>query len=116
MKLQARDDLKAPPLAELLKLDEAGFRKLFSGSPVKRLGHARFLRNVLIAAGNSGDLSLVPAIEARLADPAPLIRGAAVWALHRLDAERARHRSLAFSADERDGEVRAEWQLASTLV
>ena len=58
-KLAARDDLREPPLADLLALDDAAFRALFSGSPVKRIGRDRFLRNVLIAAGNSGDASLV---------------------------------------------------------
>ncbi len=55
MKLRARDDLRAPTLADLVQLDDAGFRARFAGSPIKRIGHARFLRNVLIAVGNSGD-------------------------------------------------------------
>ena len=83
-KLAARDDLRAPPLADLLELDDAGFRTLFSGSPVKRIGRDRFLRNVLIAAGNSGDAALVAACRRLLADASPLVRGAAVWALSRL--------------------------------
>jgi len=109
MKLRAREDLSSPSLADLVALDDSGFRKLFAGSPVKRLGHARFLRNVLIAIGNSADLSLVPAVEARLADPEPLIRGAAIWALRRLDAARADRAALAFLPRESDAEVRAEW-------
>ena len=103
-KLQARGDLVAPSLADLLALDDDGFRRRFSASPVKRLGHARFLRNVLIAAGNSGDLGLVPAVVAQLDDASPLVRGAAVWALRRLVPERAgqwRRGDLA--------EVEAEW-------
>ncbi|HTJ58776.1 MAG TPA: tRNA epoxyqueuosine(34) reductase QueG [Devosiaceae bacterium] len=108
MKLRAREDLSAPPLRELLALDDSGFRALFAGSPVKRLGHARFLRNVLIAAGNSGDLSMVPAVEGWLRDPEPLIRGAAVWALRRLDPERGA--DLRRAADEEpDAYVRTEW-------
>ena len=70
-----------PPLAHLLTLDDAAFRKMFAGGPVRRAGHVRFLRNVLVAAGNSGDAGLVPAIKALLVHDSPLIRGMAVWAL-----------------------------------
>ena len=84
MKLAARDDLREPALAELLRLDDAAFRIFFSGSPVKRIGRDRFVRNVLIAAGNSGDLSLAGACRALLSDASPLVRGATVWALSRL--------------------------------
>ncbi|WP_395813181.1 tRNA epoxyqueuosine(34) reductase QueG [Devosia sp.] len=111
MKLQARDDLRAPTLADLVQLDDAAFRALFAGSPVKRIGHARFLRNVLIAVGNSGDPRLAPLAEARLADPDPLIRGAAIWATRRLVApERAAALALAFFEAEADMDVRSEWQ------
>jgi epoxyqueuosine reductase len=111
MKLRARDDLNAPPLAELVALDDAAFRKRFAGSPIKRIGHARFLRNVLIAIGNSGDHSLLAAAEARLSDPEPLIRGAAVWAVRRLAAPRTIHKlRLAFLPAEADMSVRAEWE------
>jgi len=110
IKLTARDDLNAPSLADLAALDEAGFRTLFSGSPVKRIGHARFLRNVLIALGNSGDAGLAPLAEARLGDPDPLIRGAAVWAVRRLvPAQKASHLALDFLAREADTTVRSEW-------
>jgi epoxyqueuosine reductase len=109
MKLRARADLESPALGDLVALDDAGFRRLFAGSPVKRLGHARFLRNVLIAIGNSADPALVPAVEARLADPEPLIRGAAVWALRRLDPARATRLANILLAAERDADVRAEW-------
>ena len=110
-KLVARDELKSPALADLAMLDDAGFRALFAGSPVKRLGYARFLRNVMIALGNSGVADLAPLAERRLADPEPLIRGAAIWATRRLVApERAAALALAFSAAEEDMEVRAEWQ------
>jgi epoxyqueuosine reductase len=108
-KLQARDALAAPALADLVALDDVGFRALFAGSPVKRIGLARFLRNVLIAIGNSGDPNLVGAVEARLADPAPLVRGAAVWALRRLDPARAAQRAPGMMAGEREADVRSEW-------
>ncbi len=110
LKLQARDDLLTPPLAELLRLDEAAFRKLFSGSPVKRIGHTRFLRNCLIAAGNSGNLALLPIVERLLLHASPLVRAMAVWAHGQL-AGGERHRYLASQclADEADADVRGEW-------
>ncbi len=110
MKLRARDELKAPSLSALAALDEPSFRALFAGSPIKRIGHARFLRNVLIAIGNSGDPSLLHAAEARLGSPEPLVRGAAVWAVRRLAAPDAilKHR-LAFEPREADMSVRTEW-------
>jgi epoxyqueuosine reductase len=112
-RLRARDELKSPSLADLLRLDDAAFRALFAGSPIKRIGHARFLRNVLVAAGNSADTVLVPLVEARLADPSPLIRGAAVWAIRRLVTKaRAEALMLAFLPDEGDTTVQAEWSAA----
>jgi epoxyqueuosine reductase len=108
-KLAARDDLREPKLAELLALDDAAFRSLFSGSPVKRIGRDRFLRNVLIAAGNSGDRTLAARCRELLEDPSPLVRGAAVWALSRL-LEPAELAKLAASAQESDESVRAEWR------
>ena len=110
MKLRARDDLKSPALADLVALDDNAFRRLFSASPVKRIGHARFLRNVLIAVGNSGDPALLAAAEARLGDPDPLIRGAAVWAVRRLATE-ARAHALRLELLPREGDttVQAEW-------
>jgi epoxyqueuosine reductase len=109
-KLSAREDLVAPKLADLLKLDDPSFRQLFSGSPIKRLGHARFLRNVLIAAGNSRDPELIPAITRRLYDPEPLIRGAAVWALRQLVGREEFMRLWKLCASrETDHEVREEW-------
>src|SRR5690606_3253633 len=83
-RLASRDDRRAPPLVELLLLDDAGFREAFSGSPVKRIGRDRFIRNVLIAAGNSGDASLGPRCAALAGDPSALVRGAAIWAVARL--------------------------------
>ncbi|HIJ63406.1 MAG TPA: tRNA epoxyqueuosine(34) reductase QueG [Rhodospirillaceae bacterium] len=79
-----RAELSAPRLADLAGLDDAAFRKLFAGSPIKRVGRDRFLRNVLIALGNSGRADLAAAVIARLEDPAPLVRGMAVWAACRL--------------------------------
>ena len=108
-KLQARDDLNAPALDDLVQLDDRGFRALFAGSPIKRIGHARFLRNVLIAIGNSGDAALAPQAEARLTHGDPLIRGAAVWAVRRLDRQRAERLALDFLPRESDTAVRIEW-------
>ena len=109
-KLTPRHDLQAPPLAELLALDDAAFRSFFSGSPIKRIGRDRFIRNVLIAAGNSGDHALVEPVRAHLADPALLVRGMAVWALSRL-LPQAEFATLANAAvGETDPEVVAEWR------
>jgi epoxyqueuosine reductase len=79
-----RAELAAPRLADLLALDDAAFRKLFSGSPIKRIGRGRFVRNCLIAAGNSGDVGLIPAIELLRADADPVVAEAARWALDQL--------------------------------
>ena len=109
-KLQAREELRAPALAELVALDEAAFRAVFSGSPIKRIGHERFLRNVLIALGNSGQPELARLAEARLNDASPLVRGAAVWAVRRLLPEdRSASLRLAFLPLETDTSVRSEW-------
>ncbi|WP_111732999.1 tRNA epoxyqueuosine(34) reductase QueG [Roseovarius amoyensis] len=90
VKYHARDDLLAPRLAELAAFDDAGFRAFFSGSPIKRIGRDRFVRNVLYAIGNSGDQALVAAARALLDDPDPTVADAAAWALNRLqdDANR----------------------------
>ena len=110
-KLAARDVLRAPKLAELARLDDAAFRSLFSKSPVKRTGRDRFVRNVLIAIGNSGDLALAAEAERLLDDPSPLVRGAAVWALGQLDPQRLA--ALAEKhAQESDRSVRDEWAAA----
>jgi epoxyqueuosine reductase len=106
-KLVARADLQEPRLIDLLALDDAAFRALFSGSPVKRIGRDRFIRNVLIAAGNSGDRALVPAVRQLLEDASPLVRGAAVWALAELEGPAA----IAGLRDD-DADVAAEIALA----
>jgi epoxyqueuosine reductase len=111
MKLTAHEELQAPRLAELARLDDAAFRKMFAKSPVKRSGRNRFLRNVLIAIGNSGDAALAPEAERLLSDSSPLVRGAAVWAVarllprERLDALAARRRPL-----ETEPLVEEEWK------
>ncbi len=79
-----RAELAAPRLADLLMLDDAAFRRVFSGSPIKRIGRDRMVRNCAIAAGNSGDRALVPALRALLDDPSPVVRDAADWALAEL--------------------------------
>jgi epoxyqueuosine reductase len=109
-KLAARDELRAPPLAELAGLDDAGFRKLFARTAVKRTGRDRFVRNVLIAIGNSGDPALAPCAARLLDDPAAIVRGAAVWALGRLlpREEMAELRGR-YAGAETDAEVWEEW-------
>ena len=83
-KLAARDDLTAPSLATLAALDDAGFRRLFAASPIKRIGRDRFVRNVLVAIGNSGDSALFPAAQALCGDSDPVVAESARWAAHRL--------------------------------
>ncbi len=85
-KLRGRADLAAPALADLAGLDDAGFRALFAGSPIKRIGRNRFIRNVLNAIGNSADPSLRPVAEGLVADPDPVVAEAARWAAGRLGA------------------------------
>ena len=108
-KLAARAALVAPPLADLACLDQAAFRALFAKSPVKRTGRDRFVRNVLIAIGNSGDPTLADAAERLIADPCGLVRGAAIWALGRLDPGRLAAIAGTRSAAEDDPTVEAEW-------
>ncbi len=108
-KLSARAALRAPRLAELARLDHAGFRALFAKSAVKRIGCARFLRNVLIAIGNSADPRLADEAERLMGDASPLVRGAAVWALRQLDRARLQRCAAARRAAETDPDVIAEW-------
>ena len=112
-KLKARDDLRAPHLANLARLDDAAFRKFFSGSPVKRLGRNRFIRNVLIAIGNCTEpvqADLVSVAEDLLDDPSPLVRAMAVWALGQLlDRQAFEEKATAYSERETDADVLQEW-------
>jgi epoxyqueuosine reductase len=110
-KLAARADLIAPPLADLARLDEASFRALFAGGPIKRVGRERFLRNVMIAIGNSNDRALAGAAVDGLDDEAPLIRGAAIWAVARLTApQQFSSFAAAGLRKERDAAVIEEWR------
>jgi epoxyqueuosine reductase len=113
IKLSAREELRAPSLADLARLDDAAFRTLFAKSPVKRIGRDRFIRNVLIAIGNSQDAGLAAEAERLLGDDSALVRGAAVWALSQLMG-REKFDSLAAAAmnTESDDGVRAEWTMA----
>jgi epoxyqueuosine reductase len=113
-RLAARADLRAPGLAELARLDDAAFRARFTKSPVKRIGRDRFIRNVLIAIGNSNDCALADEARRLLGDQSPLVRGAAVWALSQLMAEEE-FAALAAKeiGTEADQAVRAEWSVAS---
>ncbi len=111
-RLAAREALRAPALADLARLDDAAFRALFAKSPVKRTGRARFLRNVLIAIGNSGDAALADEAEYLLDDASPLVRGAAIWALERLDRARLGRCAETRRAAETDADVIAEWMAA----
>ncbi|MDX2233153.1 MAG: tRNA epoxyqueuosine(34) reductase QueG [Hyphomonadaceae bacterium] len=109
-KLALRADLAAPPLAELAALDDAAFRVRFAGTPVKRTGRNRFVRNVMIAVGNAADPSLAPAAARGLADESPLVRGAAVWALRQLlDPDRFARLKQDHAVAEADPQVQGEW-------
>ena len=104
-------EARGPALAELLALDDAAFRHRFRGTPVKRIGRDRFVRNVLIAAGNSGERSLLPAVEAHLGDHSPLVRAMAVWASARLhDAPGFARLAKRLAGAESDPHVRREWE------
>jgi epoxyqueuosine reductase len=104
-----RAELTAPMLADLLALDDAAFRAVFAGSPIKRIGRDRMMRNCLIAAGNSGQPELAMVVSGLLDDPAPVVRGAAIWALARLDSAGWAAARATRIADERDPDVIAEW-------
>lgn len=111
-RFHAREAADSPPLEELLALDDAMFRERYAGSPIKRTGRDRFIRNVLIAAGNSGDMALLPQIENLLGDGSPLVRAMAVWASGQLmngtafQILRSQH-----APSEKDADVQAEWHL-----
>ena len=105
-----RAELTAPRLAELARLDDTRFRHMFSRSPIKRTGRDRFVRNVLIALGNSGNEQAVPVVETRLFDTSSLVRAAAVWAFRELVGEdRFSAKRAELRPAERDSEVLSEW-------
>jgi epoxyqueuosine reductase len=105
-----RIELTAPLLRELVVLDDAAFREIFRGSPIKRIGRDRFIRNVLIAIGNSGDPTLATCAEARLTDESPLVRAMAVWALSKLLPQHEfMMRAERYALSETDTDVLTEW-------
>ena len=106
-----RAELTALAIADILALDDTAFRQVFAGSPIKRIGRDRMVRNALIAAGNSGLPALVPQVTSLLDDPAPVVRGAAVWALSRLDPARLEERASR-TEHEHDQTVMEEWAAA----
>ena len=110
VKLQTREDLVSPQLGDLAMLDDAAFRKKFSGSPIKRIGRNRFIRNVMIAIGNSKAPKLLPMVKQNLRDPDAMVRGAAVWALGQLEEAGTfadmKHQAL---ASESQADVIEEW-------
>ena len=111
LQFAAQGGSRTPPIGDLLALDDAAFRQRYAGTPVKRTGRDRVVRNALIAAGNSGDTALLPQIERLLADPSPLVRAMAIWAVRRLaDEDAARRLQAATAPLETDADVAAEWR------
>lgn len=110
-----RAELAAPSLADLLALDDAQFRAVFAGSPIKRSGRVRMVRNALVAAGNSGDAALTEPVAALLGDADPVVRGAAVWALAQIDPVRWQSERAARLTRETEADVIAEWQALCAL-
>ncbi len=108
-----RAELMAPRLADLAALSDADFRTVFTGSPIKRAGRVRMVRNALNALANGPNVDAVPLIERLLADESPIVRGAAVWALSRLAPDRAAILAADALANEHDTDVRAEWAALS---
>ena len=111
-RLAQRDDLAALPLAELARLDDPAFRTRFAGTPIKRTGRDRFVRNVLIAIGNSGERGLAAEAVRLLDDPSPLVRAMAIWALSRLAPDEVARHAAGRREHEADEDVRAEWERA----
>ena len=112
LKLKAREELIAPTLVDLLELTDHSFRKLFSGSPIKRIGRARFIRNVLIAVGNSGNKNYCSQVLKLLGDSSSLVRGAAVWVLGELLNKRELKKLVhQYMPLEEDQMVIEEWEL-----
>lgn len=117
VKLQARDDLKSPDLKMLLMLSDAEFRSFFTGSPVKRIGRDRFIRNCLIAAGNAEDGALADEIKPHLEDSNPIVRGAAVWALQmQLECQAFHALKGQYLPQEKNASVIAEWNASDDPV
>ena len=115
-KLSPRKELDLPELADLLELDDAGFKKYFANSPVKRLGHARFLRNVLIAVGNSNCPGLLPSVISNLKHPDAIVRGAAVWAIRQLaDDDKIMQLYAQHKKSETNNQVLGEWELQNHI-
>ena len=112
-----RAEATAPRLAELAALDDAAFRKMFAGSPVKRTGRDRFVRNVLIAIGNAtpGEPELIEAARQCLDDKSSLVRATAVWAFTRLAPARCATERAGGLSREEDPLVRAEWERVAPL-
>jgi epoxyqueuosine reductase len=101
-------DSAAPPLSEILALDEAGFEERFANSPIKRIGRPRLVRNACVAAGNWGSETAVEPLAKLLSDPEPIVRGHAAWALGRIGGERVREALAAVLEGEADERVRGE--------
>jgi epoxyqueuosine reductase len=115
MRFLGSDDTATPPLRDLLAMDDAAFRNRFRGTPVKRTGWARFMRNVLIAAGNAADPSLAPAVASHLASSNGLVRAMAAWAAAQvMDRESFDAHARTRLAVETDQDVREEWRRAMT--
>ncbi|WKW51790.1 tRNA epoxyqueuosine(34) reductase QueG [Rhodomicrobium lacus] len=111
VRFHARDAADNPPLHELLRLDAAAFRARFAGSPVKRIKRDRFVRNALVAAGNSGDQALLDDALRLICDDSPLVRGMAVWAVSRLGGLELKSKlKERYSSEEKDATVREEWE------
>lgn len=111
--LAQRLELSELPLAQLLALDDIAFRALFAGTPIKRTGRDRFVRNAAVAAGNSGDKGLAKSCVRLLDDASPLVRGAAIWALAQLDENQfslEKRTRLKFESDE---SVLLEWEVSA---
>lgn len=111
-----RAELAAPALANLLGLDDTAFRAVFAGSPIKRIGRDRMIRNCLIAAGNSGSAALIGPVARLLDDPAPVVRGAAVWALAQLSPARWQQARDLLRNNEVDDFVCAEWHALDPMI
>jgi epoxyqueuosine reductase len=107
--LKSRSELEAPHLADLVQLDDADFRTMFSGSPIKRIGRDRFVRNVLIAIGNSDNSDLAQHVAPLSTDESPLVRAMAIWALSRISLSQAVDKREAEMDQESDADVRREW-------